>query len=249
MANEEVQALLDFIGPEEELDDELKACLVTYSDSMVAIKHPLVINLFHTPMFNGMANRQLAEKRRRLEQAELNGEWYTYIFLHERPWRLEALLEVMDNVDDEQWWALVARVWMDSENIRECQVEWDAVLRSDRPGREFMMDDEDREALIKMPGVLTIYQGCTEDRDDGWSWTLKRETAEWFANRFASLEKSSPKLRIGKVFKPHVTAYLTDRSEHEIIVDPKHVMVTKVMVPRGDKFVKAKPPRDRGEEE
>ena len=80
-----------------------------------------------------------------------------------------------------------------------------------------------REALKAMGPVLSVWQGHTTDRDDGWSWTLDLEKAEWFARRFASMEGSEPVLTHGMVAKADVVAYFTRRNEEEILVAPENV--------------------------
>lgn len=224
---DEVAALFDHFGAEE-LHPDLEAY---YEDTNPpCIRHPLVYSMFHAPMLNKSCNERLRQKCEALAEAHEAGNWLGYVFLHERPYRLAALLAIADDMDDEAWWTMVACVWTDSENIRQCQDDWDSVLRSDRPGRERMMDDEDREALADMADEIGVYQGCTTDRDDGWSWTIDQDRAEWFARRFALLEGSTPFMRHGRVNKSDVLAYLTNRNEDEIIVAPEHVEVIETGV-------------------
>lgn len=204
------------------LHPDLEASIWESPSGFVFIKHPLV-NTIHSPGTNRVVNRQYEAKKAELARAADEGEWATWIWIHERPWRFEALLEVADKVDDEQFWHGVRDVWMDSENIREHEDEWDELLRTDRPGREHMMDDEEREALAALPDEITVYQGHTDERDDGWSWTTNRQTAEWFARRFASMEDGEPLLTTATVKKGDVTAYLLGRSEFEILTAPETV--------------------------
>jgi hypothetical protein len=88
------------------------------------------------------------------------------------------------------------------------------------------MDEDERLALAKMPTEFTVYQGCTDERDDGWSWTTIEETARWFARRFADLEHANPVLRVARVKLNDVTAYFTRRNESEILIDPSLVVET-----------------------
>lgn len=225
-----------------ELDLELRECLVYYdSTDMWAIKHKFVNEMFYTERFHSMYNERLRYKQKAAEDAFAEEDWTNFVFIHERPWRLEALVEIANCVEsDADWWSLVARVWVDSENIREWQSTWDTILNMDRPGQNAMMDEDDQKALAAMPETITIFQGCTDVRDDGWSWTTKRETAEWFANRFANLERGEPMLRMGRVRKENVLAYITNRNESEILVDPEMVDVYRTVTPKGSRFVGAK---------
>jgi hypothetical protein len=209
-----------------ELDSELAECIIEMQIGPM-IKHKYV-NDIYVPQMNARYNKQLAYKREAVEKTHTEQAWGTFIMLHERPWRFEALTEVADEMDDGVFWDAVRLVWMDSENIRQHQDEWDELLRSDRPGRENMMDDEEREALAVLPEMVEIYQGHTDERDDGWSWTTDRDKALWFARRFASMEGAEPELSTAMVHRDDIAAYLLGRGEHEVLVDPDLVALVQV---------------------
>jgi hypothetical protein len=126
-------------------------------------------------------------------------------------------------MSDTQYWHNLASIWIDSENIRQNPRVWEQLLRSKRPGRLAIMDDEEREALEAMPGLILVYQGHTAKAHDGWSWTTKRSKAEWFARRFSDFERSAPRLTQGVVSKRHVIAYFAGRGESEIVADRRNV--------------------------
>lgn len=217
--------LTELLKLQEPLDPELEACIWEAESGMVFIKHPLV-NTLHMPGTEAVVNRQLRYKREELAKVRAEGGWCTFIMLHERPWRYEALQMIADDVDDETFWQLVQIVWMDSENIRENQDEWDDLLRSERPGHEAMMTEDERQALAEMDDVIPVYQGHTDERDDGWSWTTDKAKAEWFGHRFARLEGGVAMMTAATVRRDDVLAYLTGRDEYEILVDPDLVLIT-----------------------
>lgn len=220
---DQVAQLSDHFGADP-LDPELEDyVIVDEDDGSVWIKHPLVFSMMHVPMLNRIVNAQLAAKRAVIAEYLAASNWRGYILAHERPYRMDALMDACYEVTHKQWWSLVAFVWSDSENIREYQEVWDVVLRQDRPERHAMMQDFEREDFNKLSKVIDVYQGCTQARDDGWSWTTDRAKALWFAKRFAQLERAMPVLRWGRVDKSDVTAYLTRRNESEIIVAPELV--------------------------
>ena len=50
-----------------------------------------------------------------------------------------------------------------------------------------LMEDDEYEQLQKLDGTLTVYRGVTSynaDNIKALSWSLSKETAEWFAHRF-----------------------------------------------------------------
>lgn len=202
-----------------ELDPELAAA-VCITEIGPAIKHPLVNAVPYAPPFASFYNEQLAYKRATFSSAVKSSDWNTAVFVHERPWRVDALRLLAPDISDAEYWPLVREVWMDAENIPECREQWDELLRSTRKHRELLTDDDDQEVLTSLPGILTLYQGRTDRRDDGWSWTLKREVGEWFASRFALFEQAQPVLATTTIQKASIHALLLGRGEHEVLVDP-----------------------------
>jgi hypothetical protein len=219
--------MTDFFGEYEDLCPELEAYFED-DGKWPMIRHPLVYSIMHNPIQNRMVNRQLEEKKDALERARLSQDWNSFVFLHERPYRCNALTKLMGfDVPDDWWWKLVAEVWVDSENIRENREVWDVILRGDsrRGPSGAMMNDDEYAELRAMDETFTVWQGCTSERDDGWSWTIDKEKAEWFAERFAKLEHAGPRLREATVRRDDVIAYFTGRNESEILIDPEDVIV------------------------
>lgn len=201
----------------EELDPELAACIypsVHFGDS---IKHPLVYSVMHFPALNKRCNAQLRSKKELLIQAEAEGDWHHYVFLHERPYRVQGFMAVMYKMSDTMYWDLLGEIWIDSENIRQNPRVWQTLMGSKRHGRHAMMSAEELADLAAMPAVIPVYQGHTSRRHDGWSWTTDRTKAEWFAHRFASMEGDPPALTSGTVNKADVITYFARRGESEIV--------------------------------
>lgn len=216
------------LGKQEELDPELQGYLETLDTFGNSIRHPLVYSIMHFPQMNAWVNQQLRAKREALQRAERDCDWHSYIWLHERPYRIEAFQEIEDNLTDEQYWYLLGKAWIDSENIRQNPDVWFDLLQADRDSRPAIMVEGERSDLRDMPAVIPVYQGHTVSRDDGMSWTIDLATAEWFAHRFAWLESDRPALSIGTVKRADVLAYFTGRNESEIVVDRDLVDISSV---------------------
>jgi hypothetical protein len=217
--DEEVNRLLEAFPQGEELHPELALHLTEDGPVGAMVHHPLVIDLIVVPEMYGRLNRLLAHKRERLAEAEAEGDWHTYVFLHERPYRLDALAKVPTSV--EGYGELVGSVWIDSENIWQGYDQWCELLA----GRPLMMDEDERAAFAELPDVLEVHRGYGH-RQLGLSWTLDCEKAEWFARRAAGLG-NAPRARVasGRVRKEQVIAYLTGRGEDEVVVFGDHVEV------------------------
>ena len=168
--------------PKEDLEPELEARL-TDGPLGQMVHHPLVIDLMAVPEMYGRLNQQLRYKRERLAEARAEGDWHTFVFLHERPYRLEALAKVPTSIED--FGDVVGSVWIDSENIWEGYDQWCDLLAS----RPSMMDEDELAALAAMPDVIEVHRGYGH-RQLGLSWTVDYEKAEWFAGRAVSLNRA-----------------------------------------------------------
>lgn len=85
-----------------------------------------------------------------------------------------------------------------------------------------LMDEEDYRSFQDLDDVVTIYRGVTsvnEKNVKALSWTLDRDTAEWFAHRFGE----NGTVYEAQIHKQHIYAYFSGRNESEVIVDPKHL--------------------------
>lgn len=223
---------LDDLFAPAELDADLAPFIEGDGPMGPMLRHPLAYAMFYTPEQNRMLNRGYHAKRAALHTALDERDWSSYVFLHERPYRLEAFLELGEHLADDPaaYWSLFGRVWIDSENIRQNYEVWTRLLRlGDRVEMRAMMDDDERARLDVMPSEFTIFQGHTDERDDGWSWTLDLGTASWFARRFARLEDASPLVTEGKVKRDDVIALLTSRNEEEVLVDRDLVSIVEVV--------------------
>ena len=87
---------------------------------------------------------------------------------------------------------------------------------------EDLMNLDEHRKLAELPDELEIYRGVTEKNKDNilaMSWTMKQETAEWFATRF----KGKGKVYRAKIRKEDILAVFLGRNESEVIVDPKNL--------------------------
>lgn len=197
-------------------DEPLHPALVPYleeSDVLgQVLKHPLV---FSVPYFSaGMANLQYAAKQAALEAAIDSCDWSTIIWLHERPYRVNALWQHSDEIEGKVFWELASRVWIDSENIWQNDWTWRSIFRLDKEGREHFMDEEERAAFDALPDVVHAYRGYAEGvNEEGMSWTTDPDIAKFFANRFGD-----GLIATGLIAKDEIFALQLGRGENELIV-------------------------------
>lgn len=218
-----------------QIAEPLNPELVPYvyeSDKMgMCLKHPLVFQIpLTTP---GIANDQFKRKQELLDEMIADGQWFTVIFLHERPYRTEALIDFVIGtgedglpiplVDcDQESRDLAASVWIDSENLDQHEEEWEAMFRG-AEGKLILAHENDIEAFESLNDTLTVYRGMIDD--GGWSWSLDRKVAEFFAHRFGATSK----VVRGTVAKADVFGYLTNRAESEVLIPEGKVQNVEVV--------------------
>jgi hypothetical protein len=225
---------------EEELHPALKP-YVQDEESWPTLKHPLVYQVPYSPQLNKQSNKMFETKKEVIRQAREEGRWETVVWMHERPYRLQAFLDVAFEIeDDTRFWELVGGIWTDSENCWQCRSDWYEIFTCGRDDRQAMMDDKEREALSKLPDEITVYRGFTkhdgevlEDNDvqlHSFSWTLDRKRAVWFAQRLAR-DGDTSYVATAVVNKSDVVAHFLGRGEAEIVVIPDDLRITEVREP------------------
>ncbi len=213
----------------ETLCDELKEYVVDTGGAFDrVIQHPLVIEIAWNPEHCGLLNARFEHKKESLKKAIAQKDWEAIIWLHERPFRIQAFFKyVAKKVEsDKKYWKLLSSVWTDSENQFEHYQLLKLMLTCDRKHKECLMDLKDRAFLKKLPETnIQIYRGYSSEypkKKDGMSWTLDRDKAVWFANRLLA-RGARPILLSGLADKKNVHAYFSDRNESEIVIFPEHV--------------------------
>lgn len=124
----------------------------------------------------------------------------------------------------------------------------DAWLRSEQPNHDpnlsqkqllkmfavadpkILMEDVEQKRLSELDVVVTVYRGTHSDKPNSeraLSWTLNRDTAQWFANRYGK----DGTLYEAKIEKEHIHALFLRREESEVILDPKY-LTEVVQVPK-----------------
>jgi len=191
------------------------------------IKHPLVnITYSLDPRVVTQANKMLAYKRELIAEHEGKGEYDDIIlYVFERPWRVEAFERYQPLMTAAQASEILAELWSDTERVW-CNGNRERFMRliPKVAIRKHWIEDE--EEFNKLPKRMRVYRGTTdaetESGEYGLSWTLDREKAEWFSQRYAA-DQGAPAVLTATVFKRRVLGYLTGLEESEIVVLPEHL--------------------------
>ena len=77
------------------------------------------------------------------------------------------------------------------------------------------MNEEEKTFFDSLPDEITIFRGGIDDK--GFSWTLDKDRACWFANRWYQDHRVFEKT----INKSDALAYLNGRNESDIIYVPE----------------------------
>ena len=180
------------------------------------VRHPLI---YQVPLWsNGSANAYYLQKKKDLEKAIAEKNFNQIIYLHERPYRLQAFISIAEELSDSKYWSILSGIWTDTENQWQNLEQWKELLSANRSSRHYLMDESEVQLLNSLPEFVKIYRGCVKGlNEDGLSWTLDKAKAEFFANRFSKegiiLEREIP--------KSEIIAVLLGRGESEVICEVK----------------------------
>ena len=197
------------------------------------VHHPLLIGSY-SPDWYKFANESYLTKRDIAEKALRDRNWWQYVFIYERPYRLDALRRCRRaGLCGREYWEQLGMCWRDSENIRQNLPEWRMLWRADDEGRDYATEEEARPHLAALPEQVEIYRGCCRKSDRGLAWTSDRDVAEWFARRnFHLFGRGQPYVLTGFVRRGNVLA-LDLGLEREIVSDRVRVTSIDIGNPEG----------------
>jgi hypothetical protein len=162
----------------------------------------------------------LKAKKEEVDKAHDNKRWGDYLMWHERPWRLWAFKKIHMEMSPSDYWKELAGIWTDTENMWQFKKDWRNLLMANIPDRHLMMNQAEQDKLESLPEKVIIYRGFSAKGDrEGFSYSLSRETAEWFGGRFTGDNEKHKVLQL-TVPKSEIIAYLNGRNEQEIIWIP-----------------------------
>ena len=147
-------------------------------------------------------NQTYRHKIDAVAKAKSNRDWGFFVSLHEKPYRLDALVAATKyglKEKPSEFWELLGRVWIDTENAHQHPKKWRQLWTETTEGRRACMSDEDLRIFDSLPEQIEVWRATSHKRGvAGLSWTLDQEKAVWFAHRFCS-EKRVPFLAKGIV--------------------------------------------------
>lgn len=220
----DIVSLKELWEKKEELDPELEMFVSSVYKVGPVLQHPLIYLVPLVPEMNALANYQFRFRQEKLEESIAEKNWRQIVAIHEKPHRLPAFLRYCQEMPDTDWWVMASSIWIGSENVWQYKKEWERIFSTNRPGRDAMMEDEEKTRLASLPDTIEIYRGCKSHNRRGWSWTLDNAVAVRFSTML-KMKKQTGLLLTGKVEKKHIVAYFEGRGEDEIIINPRRVEI------------------------
>lgn len=124
----------------------------------------------------------------------------------------------------ELYWYALRNAYDSTDNLFRHKYEVRKAFNRRELGRSKLMSEEEIEYLDTLPETLTIYRGMTEEElksgVHGVSWTLKKETAEFFREKYGRNYATNHLKKVVHVLiikKSKVIAFINGRNEFEII--------------------------------
>ena len=141
-----------------------------------------------------------------------------------KPYALTFLKFAQPSLSREDMSQILACAWTRSETAhQDVHVTVNQLLRMFKQADPTCLMEQDEYIQFKMlDDPVTVYRGVTSRNAKNvkaLSWTLNRETAEWFAHRFGE----NGTVYEAQIPKSHIYAFFNGRNESEVIVDPKYL--------------------------
>ena len=197
--------------------------------SPIRVSHPFIeegvsFNLKTGEVINLLENEEALKKEKALRLKRMkNMSPLQIAFCVSKPYRMLYLSLAFPYLSKKERSEIMHEVWISVENINNnvnvSQMETLKMLR--KCNQKYLMGQENYEVYENLPDTFVVYHGLQENaREDGLSWTLSKDVAEWFAGRFENDGEVIEKV----VHKTEVIAYFNDRDEEEIVLDIKKVL-------------------------
>lgn len=185
-------------------------------------------------MFNVFSDKEgFAQYKEEMEQFILSREnvWQVVNTIR-KSYRLTFFKYVNEYLSVRDFTENLKEVWVLSEfpsrDVNVTKKEFAAWFKV--ADKTILMDEDEIKKYNSFPETVQIYRGVASDAfKAGLSWSLSREKAEWFASRF-EFEDCQPVVYSFEINKSDILAYISERGESEVIIDPAILKNYKVNI-------------------
>lgn len=210
--------------PEVELDKGLEDYIST-THGFQFFKHPFYVGIYGK-FLNHQINESVKKKAKLAAECYAKKDFSQYVFWHERPFRLDALMrvafdtETLNEKQRNKMAKLIQEVWTDAEWPGVNFNTYLFLLRRFVRGSDLCL-----RAQRKVP--LILYRGAVGNeitrRKIGISWTDDLEVATWFSMRNAQTFKKEPVLLRVRAEADDIFLMYNGRAEQEFLLDPRRI--------------------------
>lgn len=151
---------------------------------------------------------------KRIAEYRQQKNWQSFFITLDGHERQEAFQDVYEEMSPEDYWKNLGEI-IQGECLYNDELKKLLTNKSkDLSLRHLMMPEEDKAILNNLSKTFSIYRGADESNPgQGWSWSLSKQIAYFFAKRF----KKGIVIK-GKCAKEDIIAYFNDRKEQEIVI-------------------------------
>ena len=147
-----------------------------------------------------------------------------FLIMIHKPYLPVFFKYIKDYLSDKDYANMLYEIWITVEypnhDINVSTNEFMSMFRKAK--KKFLMNKEEQLVFDSFPETITVYRGIQKDATTkALSWTLDKNIAKWFANRF----NNNGEVVEATINKKYVFAYLNGRGEKEIVLDYKRLML------------------------
>lgn len=206
--------------------------------SPICVMHPIFENGFvyiqtDKKIVNILENKENIHKAIKERENVINDakDVFSVYFIIRKSYRLTFLKYIKDYLSEEDFSKLLADAWVSSENPnQDTNVTVATITKWFRKSdKRLLMTEEDYQVFLNLNPEIKIYRGVAVGRNPkGLSWTMNYKKAEWFANRFNTLDKKGY-IQEATIQKGKVLAYFNTRGEEEIVASVNDMNNVRIM--------------------
>ncbi len=166
--------------------------------------------------------------RRAMDEAFYACDWWRFVFLHEPGDWVPVFEMYASQIDDDSYWRMLRGIFSSLDTVAPHHESFRRLFARRPADVSVRMSDFEVQFLSKLPDPLTVYRGYAGPHPFGFSWTLNRSTAMFFAYRAQRRigENSQPCLLKGLARKQDVLTLILHKDEYEVVIDP-HLVTEK----------------------
>ncbi len=124
---------------------------------------------------------------------------------------LSIYIKESKNLSDERYWELLRTVWVICGSVENADL-FRKLMQSNRKQKYYFSTPEEAKFLRELPEQVEVFR-ATNINDNGLSWTLSKEYAEWYKTAY-----QKDKVISQVINKKQIFAYIERNLESEVIV-------------------------------